>query len=337
MKRIKICLLLFLSMAVVLTGCAGISGYLKTTQTIDSVATFFNNNYLKGIDTFQNVANDSTVLYTETERVAYRNYTNFLYDLMPQERCLVATVDYLYEINNSQNASTQKVKLKPYEFSVVLKAELELLPTTSVYAENYANVKAVVLLERADKTTSLEVNTYLFYMDASTSYEVSDLQNNTQNANYQFTFVQTGYNVQTKTFSLKYNTTCTATASFNQEKGYLSYTMNTLYGQNNSAIKLEKYVYEYAGGTCGIRVLTEYGTGGQNTLSIYEQMTAPFYKRLKVGEVKDKTNILSLDTMPEDKLGVSNSSDKSGYQLVLDSRDDTELARIVCESYGLSQ
>lgn len=333
MKRIKICLLLFLSMAVVLTGCAGISGYLKTTSTTVSVATFFNNNYLKSIDTFQNVANDSTVLYTETDRIAYRNYTNFLYDLMPQERCLIATVDYLYEINNSQNASTQKVKLKPYEFSVVLKDELGLLPTTSVYAENYANVKAVVLLERADKTTSLEVNTYLFYMDSSSRYEVSDLQNNTQNANYQFTFVQTGYNVQTKTFSLKYNTTCTATASFNQEKGCLIYTMNTLYGQNNSAIKLEKSIYEYAGGTCGIRVLTEYG----NTLSVYEQMTAPFYKRLKVGEVKDKTYILSLDTMPEDKLAVSNSSDKSGYQLVFDSRDDSVVSRIVCESYGLSQ
>ena len=49
MKKLKICLLLFLSMAFVFTGCAGINGYLKTTETTLPVATFFHNNYLQGV------------------------------------------------------------------------------------------------------------------------------------------------------------------------------------------------------------------------------------------------------------------------------------------------
>lgn len=336
MKKLKICLLLFLSMAFVFSGCAGINGYLKTTPTQLSVATFYHNNYLNGLSTFQNAANDSSVIYTETDRLAYKNYTKAIYDFLPEERCLMTAIDYLYEINNSQNASVQKVKLKLYEYRTVLKAELGLSEQTSAYAGNYSNIKAVVLLERADKTTSLEINTYLFYMDASNSYEIADLQNNTQNAHYAFTFVQTGYNVQTKTFSVKYNTNCTASATFNQEKGCLSYSFTTYIGQTSSQVKLEKDIYKYSDGTAGIRILTEYGTGGQNTLAIYEQMTSQFYKRLKVGEIKDKANIISLETMPDNRLAASNSSDKVGYLLTYDARDDAQVARIICENYGLN-
>lgn len=337
MKKLKICLLLFLSATIVFAGCAGINGYLKVAPTNLSVASFYHNNYLLGISAFQNVANDSSVIYTETDRLAYKNYTNALYELLPEERCLISAVDYLYEINNSQNASVQKVKVKPYEYRTVLKAELAMSDATLALKDNYANVKAVVLLERADKTTSLEINTYLFYMDANADYEVADLQNNVQNAHYVFTFVQTGYNVQTKTFSLKYNTGCTASATFTQEKGCLAYTLNSFFGQTKTQIKLDKNIYKYSNGTAGIRVVSEFGAGGANTLAIYEQMTSDFYKRVKVGEVKDRANMLSMETMPEDRFAVYNASDNKGYLLVYDERDDSTVARIVSESYGLSE
>ena len=103
MKKIKICLLLLMSMAFVFTGCAGINGYLKVAQTQLSLATFYNNNYVQGISVFENVTNDSTVLYTETDRIAYKNYTNPLYQLLPEERCMISAMDFLYEINNTQN------------------------------------------------------------------------------------------------------------------------------------------------------------------------------------------------------------------------------------------
>lgn len=336
MKKIKICLLLFLSMAVVFSGCAGINGYFKTATTDLSLATFYNNNYLKGISVFQNAADDSSVIYTESDRIAYKNHVKAIYELLPEERCLLAATDYLYEINDPQNPSAQKVKLKPYEFRIVLKSELELMSETNVYAENFSNIKAVVLLERTEKTTSMELNTYLFYMDASTSYEVADLINNKQNAHYGFTFVQTNYNVQTKTFSLKYNTNSVASATFNQEKGCLTYSMTTYLGQTNSQTKLDKSIYQYSDTTVAIRILTEQGVGGQNTLSVYEQMTSQFYNRAKVGEVKDKVNMLSLETMPDDRLAAVNSSDNKGYLLTYDARDDEQVARIICENYGLN-
>lgn len=335
MKKLKICFLFLLSMAFVFTGCAGMSGYLKTAETNLSVASFYHNNYLTGFSIFQNAGNDSSVITSEADRLAFSGYTNALHQTMPEEKCFIAVLDYLYEINNSTNASVQKVKVKPYEFRTVLKSELLLKDSTSDLANNYSNLKAVILLERADKT-SLEVNTYLFYFDNSYNYEISDLQNNLQNAAYNFTFVQTGYNVQTKTFSLKYETNSTATATFNQEKGNLTYSLNTFIGSSQSEISLTKSIYEYSNGVSAIRVISRFGTNGQNKVVVYEQTSSDFFNRAKVGEVKDVANMLSLDTMPEDKLSAVNSSDDKGYLLTYDQRRDDSISRIICENYGLN-
>lgn len=335
MKKLKICLLLFLSMVFVFTGCAGINGYLKTTETTLPVATFFHNNYLFGISAFQNAGKDSSVIYSEADRLVYSNYTNGIYQILPEEKCFIAALDYLYEINYSKNTSVQNVKIKPYEFRTVLKSELQLKPETNVYSDNYSNIKSVVLLEWPGQQSS-ELKTYLFYMDVSTNYEVADLLNNKQDAHYQFSFIQTGHNIQAKTFSLKYETNSTASATFNPEKGNLSYTLKTYVGATKTEVELNKNIYKYSNGVSAIRVISKYGTNGQNTVVVYEQTTSDFYKRAKVGEIKDQANMLSLDTMPEDRLAAVNSSDDKGFLLTYDQRSDDAISRIICENYGLN-
>lgn len=336
MKKINICLLLFLSAVMVFAGCAGSGGYLKTAPTSMSAASFFNNCNVVGLETFAHVGGDSSVINSQTDRVAYSAYTKNLYELLPQERCLISVLSYLCEINSMSSADQQKSKVKPFEYKNVLRAELDLLASTHEMAENYQNTKAVILLERADKTSSLEITAYLFYMDTLLNYEVAELQANAQNAHYTYTFVQTGHNVQTNTFSLKYATNCSASATYSAEKGSLNYTVKTYLGANKAEVEFNKSIYLYSNGTVGIRVITKNNTGNKSVI-VYEQMETDFYKRLKVGAVKDEAGMISMETMPEDKLAKVNSSDDIGYAFEYDLRDDAVASRIICSPYGLSE
>lgn len=338
MKKINICLLLFLSAVMVFAGCGGAGSFLKTKATTDSAASFYQNNYINSLSSFREVGDNSSIIYAEADRIAFNSYTKAIYDVIPEERCLIAVVNYLCEINSTTSVELQKTKVMPYEYGSVLKQELELSSKTQDLVDNYRNTKAVVLLERADKTSSLELTAYLFYLDVLARYEISELHNMVQVADYVFTFVQTGYNVQTNTFSVKYGTNCTASASYNTEKGCLNYTMNTtISAVADYDVEITKSIYKYSNGTVGTRVLCESNSGGKKTVAIYEQRETDFYKRLKVGAVKDPANILSMETMPEEKLAAPNASDGIGYDFVYDIRYDDSEARIICENYGISQ
>ena len=330
-KRINICLLLIACVALVLTGCGG-NVYLVTAATTVSPATFYASYYTNSVLQFDGVPNNSTIIPSTSDQITYYNHVKSIYEVLPEERCLVSVLDYLCAVNQVEGEKRldDKTTTKLYEYSNLLQNEL-VLGATNTGFDNYATTKAVVLVKGANNNA--ELTAYLFYKNKDAVCELADLMNEVSNANYSYTFRQTKYNIQTKTYSLSYGTN-TANATFNENKGTLQYDITTYLNGSSSAVKFEKSIYKYANGAVGLRVLTTTKQGSANNVVVYEQLSKDFYHRLKVGLVKDLANVLSLETMQEAKLAKSNTSDSVGFELEYDIQNDLENNKITCIKYG---
>ena len=58
-----------------------------------------------------------------------------------------------------------------------------------------------------------------------------------------------------------------------------------------------------------------------------------FLKKLKLGEVKDPANMLSMETMQEDKLAQPNNSDLKGFEFEHNLQGE-EQSEVTCKKYG---
>ena len=74
--------------------------------------------------------------------------------------------------------------------------------------------------------------------------------------------------------------------------------------------------------------------GAANVTIIYEQLTKDFYKRAKIGTVKDDSLILSLEAIQEDMLGKVNHSDGVGFALENALLENSDSSKITCILYG---
>lgn len=338
MKKFKFGLLLLICCAFIFSGCVG-DKYLKTQGTNLSPATFYFNNYITSLAEFQNVPKDESVIALESDRITYANYMKSLYQVLPEERCAVSVLDYLCAVNQTDGSARldTKTKTKIYEYATVFRTELEASDKTSFNSSNYANVKSVIVVKSAKN--DLELSAYLYYMNKSTNAEVSYLLENTDMADYTFIFTQNKYSVQTKTYTLSYGkngskTGCTINATFNDSKGALILDTKTYLGASNVSTSIKKSIYKYSNGIVGIRAISNYVDGSKVLNVIYEQMNKDFYKKLKLGEIRDEQSILSMETMQENKLAKPNSSDNLGFEIEYNTQDDSKENKISCIKYG---
>lgn len=338
MKKYKICLLLLVCFAFILSGCAG-EKYLKTASTNLSLATFYENNYISSFSEFDGVENDDAIISNESDRIAYKNYISTYKQILPEERCIVSAVDYLTAVN--QGEGEQRVdnvtKTKIYEYSTIYKQELLVSNKTASLANDANDIKAVIVTKSAKNDA--EITAYLFYKYKTDKSEISTLLSELENAHYTFIFTLNKHVIQTKTYTLVYGqngskTGCETVVSFNEAKGCLNFSIKTFMGVNNTLTNFEKSIYKYSNYDVGVRAIAKYKENSKSTTIVYEQLSKDFYKKLKLGEVKDESNMLSMETMQEDKLAKPNNSDLLGFELEHDLQNDEEENKITCLKYG---
>ncbi len=343
MKKYKFCLFLLLGIMFIFSGCAG-DGYLKTTRTEMELSNFYEQNYINYLSTFQNVENNTDIITTQEDKILFTNYNLTFYQGLMEERCLVSAVDLLTAINQIGGATRLEEKpkgvdsrTKIYEYSNVFSAELLTNKKTETIAGDYANKTAYVVVKSAKNDA--EISTYLFYKNKNDIIDPSVLLADVDNAVLTCIFTLNKYDLQSKTYTLTYGKNgsksgCEVRATFNQAKGYFVYEMKTFLGETNTVVNFKKSFYKYANSIVGVRELSSYKSGGETTLVVREQLIKPFYCRQKLGEVKTESNILSLETMQEEKLAKSNSSDQKGFILEQDSQED--MLEILCSKYGMA-
>ena len=337
MRKNKLYILLILCLALIITGCAN-GKYLKTSPTGLNVANFYSSSYISSFAQFQNVDATNTIS-SETDKIAFANYMLTYYQVMPEERCFISALDYICGLN--ENSETLRIdpntKVKLYEYSSVLKNELAVYKKTESKANNYANTKAVVVVKSAKNDA--EFTSYLFYKNSDEQINLATLLNNLDTADYKYIFTMNKYNIQTKTYTITYGknetkTGCEATAIFNTEKGYLSYKLKTFLGDANSLVNFDKNIYRYAGDVIGLRAVSNYKSNSKTLSIVYEQLSKSFYNKLKLGEIKSASHMLSMETMQEDRMAKVNSSDLVGFELELNTQNDEIENKIICNKYG---
>ena len=223
-KRISIFLLMFACVCLVFTGCGG-SSYLLTTTTKLSPSSFYNNYYCGGLTCFDGVASDNTIITSTFDQITYENHVKPNYQVLPEERCLISVLDFLCAVNASEEDKRldDKTTVKLYEYSVILGEEFAVGTSGAVELAPMFT-KAVVLVKSSNNNADFA--TYLFYMSKNDVCEVANLLTNLSEADYNFTFKQSKYNIQTKTYTLTYGTNL-ATVSFNNAKSCLNYEIST--------------------------------------------------------------------------------------------------------------
>lgn len=329
MKKYKICLLLLLGLSLILSGCGG-DKYLKTKSTNLSLANFFNTNYVTSVKEFDGIGKDDTIITVEADRINYSNYMQPLMSVLPEERCAISVVDYLSAINQKEGVLRidSVTKTKIYEYKTVFKQELMSQANTSSLAENASNISAVVLVKSTPNKNDAEIGAWLFYKNSSEKYDVASLLNEQANANLTCVFTINKYVVQTNAYTLTYGkngakASSETTVTFNGAKGCLNYEIKTALTNNTSTINytFKKNIYLYANSVVGVRSLISFKNNNKNANIIYEQMSKDFYKRLKLGDVKNEADILSMETMQEDNLAKENTSDSVGFKFVSDTQE----------------
>lgn len=344
MKKHKICILLLLCTALLLSGCAN-NGYLKTTSTSLDVSAFYNSCYMQSMTTFQNLELNSAVLPTENDKLEYTNYMASFYQVLPEERSIIATLHYLVGVNSS-SASAKAVNV--FEFPVVFKKELEYSSSASVkeMAQDYLNTKAVLLLVSASSNAQQTV--YTFYMSATEQVSVSDLlysveqqeSGQTPSINYDVKYVfSQSSSKQTNAYTLTYGKNgaksgCDAVLTFNDVNGSLNYTIKTFLGESNVLTNFSKSIYSYANGVVGVRAFSTYNANAKNQTIVYEQLVEQFNQKLKLGVVASQSDALSMETMKYEQLATQNSSDDLGFVFSYNTQNDLEENSITCLKYG---
>ena len=126
------------------------------------------------------------------------------------------------------------------------------------------------------------------------------------------------------------------TMTFNDSKGCLNYEIKTALINNSNTINytFKKNIYLYANAVVGVRTLVNFKDNNKNASIVYEQMSKYFYKRLKLGEVKNEADMLSMETMQEDNLAKENASDSVGFKFVSENKEGDGNVTISCIKYG---
>ncbi len=338
MKKLKYCFLLIICACFIFAGCAG-DRYLKTKSTNLSLATFYSNYYVPSVNEFQNVDQAENIIALQSDRTTYSNYMLPFYEAMPEERCLISAVDYLCAVNQADSSIRidSKTKTKLYEYSTIFKNELKCSSKTESMANMYANVRALVVIKGS--TNNGEILAYLFYKSTTEEVNLATLLENLNTATYTFSFTLNKYSTQTKSYLFSYGKNgsksgCDATFTFNNAKGALNIQYKTYLGESSSSTTIKKDVYKYSNGVVGVRATSNFKTTSSTMNVIYEQMQTDFYKRLKVGEIKDDSNMLSMETMQETELAKANVSDSIGFEFEYNTQDDEKENTITCIKYG---
>lgn len=326
MKKIKICLLLFVSVALVFAGCSG-EKYLKTTSTSLCLANFYEQNYISSLANFDNVEQNSSVFLLEEDKIAYSNYVKSFYQILPEQRCIMSVIDFYIAMNQTEGTIyiDPNAKTKVYEYDTVFSQELLSMTTTSGKASSASGTKAVILVQSAK--SNKEITAYLFYKNASDSYDISDLIADVDSAHctYIFTFNKIVQQTNTYTFTYGKNKTktgCETSVSFNETRGCLNYEIKTVI--DDTGVNFSSSVYKYSNYTIGVRAVSSYNLNSQNTKIVYEQLGKDFYKKLKLGQIKNESDMLSMDAMKEDSLATQNISDLTGFVVENNTQNNVE-------------
>lgn len=342
MKKSKICLLLLLSFMLILSGCGG-DKYLKTKSTSQTLSNFYNNNYITSINDFVGVGKDDTIISIESDRINYTNYMQPLMSVLPEERCVVSVVDYLSAINQKEGILRidSLTKTKIYEYKTVFKQELMSQTNTSSLVDDASNINAVILIKSTPNKNDAEIGAWLFYKKNNEKYDVSSLLSEQANAHLTCVFKINKYVIQTNSYILTYSkndskVNSETTMTFNDSKGCLNYEIKTVLINNSNTINytFKKNIYLYANAVVGVRTLVNFKNNNKNASIVYEQMSKYFYKRLKLGEVKNEADMLSMETMQEDNLAKENTSDSVGFKFVSENKEGDGNMTISCIKYG---
>ncbi len=334
MKKYCFCFALLLCFGFVVSGCSSIN-FLKTSKINVGVANFYEQAYVSNLKKFQGVGTNQNLVAEQNDRTEFANHITTFNQIIAEERCFVSAIDFLWANDQSLKEGSEYLSSQNgiYEYSVVLNEELIQFEDVT-FAGTDCNAHVVVSQGKKNS----ELTCYLFYKQKSDNVQPAELFAELESANLTCGIKVLKYDLQTKTYTLSYNKNGgkfdkSLTATFDQEKGCFKYEAATtaMLDTTSVAVTIKKEIYHY-GSAIGFRQLSNYKKDKEVVNVVYEQLCKDFYSCAKLGKVKNVAGMLAMDTIQEDKLAKSNSSDKTGFVMEYNNQELQPV--LTCVKYG---
>lgn len=298
MKKVKI-LSLILACCLLIAGC-GIDKNLKMTKIGTSASSY----YHMAMKNFEFVLNEGQVAVNETLASSYGSFSDSLVYLENYYYSIISMADYCGKIT-SGTVNTSQI-IPPYEYVLGDKDE-----------------KIIVFIENKDTTKNNKYSSKLYYVYGGvTSYE-NLLE---EQALLSRTFVFTAQKDGSYTFKEDTTNGMNGAFVFNKENGYLSisfsYTEESLTA--TTVYTASTQLYNYESNVVGGRMYLNISSGGKNETIIGEFLFKDFYKKLKIGTVKDSKLYINMEKTEEEFVATHNDGDQFVFDVVYDNTIDSK-------------
>jgi len=349
MKKLKVLVIALLAFAMLATGCAG-DKYLKTAKTDNYLCDFYSQNFVETLVEFDNYFESDSFGELFEEDVNFNDLFRLGLDMgvyaqhsqiVLFERHIVSMVDYLCAKNISSSDQLYDPIIDPsstfklYEYQICnVELGFALAKEGASANANVADYRAYVLVQATKGGGT--INSYLFYKHKDENADLASLTaekkdcamymefdiKNTMNDNGSYSGIEMELGSGASKEEIG-----SVDVVFDAVKGCFSYEIvgEIEQAEDGSTItNIKKAVYKYANGAIGVRSTITSNNNGESVTTVWEQLSKDFYSRLKLGYVKNISQIISLETMRETNLAESNSSDKFGAVLTIDKQKENE-------------
>ena len=308
MKKLKI-LSLILVGCLLIAGC-GISKNIKLTK-IDCSASLFFHTAMSGLEF---VLNEGQSVVNETLANSYGDIVDSSNYLDNYYYSVVSAVDFCDSIASGQIVTAQTQKIYEYDL-------------------DGDDEKIIVFVENKDTTKNNKYIAKLYYVyETVVSYESLLQEQPLLTRTYIFTAQKdAGYS-----FKEDSSNGITGTYLFDKEKGAMNLAF-TYIEQNliaTTTYNTSASLYNYEGNSLGGRIYFSATAGGKTSSIINEFLLKDFYKKAKIGFVKDSKLYINMEETEEEFIAVHNDGDQYVFDVVYDNTIDSKPAVVSAIGWG---
>ena len=313
MKKIKLLAFMLIIPILMLTGCGGVNANIKLAETDLSTSTFFN----QSINELSYVLNKGQVELNAQEDAEMSTYFGTMRSMVGEAvdiyYTLISAMDFCLEVAESATAVNETQKIYEYKneynsgenFVVVVSKP----KGKSVYTSKMYVVNGTVNYDQLASTTPVLTNVYTIAKDKTSGmYEFTETEND---ASGEFLF--------------------------NNKKGKLYFSIEFEITDSFGTINYvtEANLYNYKNNVLGGRILTSLTYGGKTETLVQEYLCKEYYKKSKLGTVKNTALYVDLEQTEEVSIAASNAGDGYGFEMIYDAQSDLSAPQSLIESYGI--
>lgn len=240
-----------------------------------------------------------------------------------QERAADTNTNLRLE-NFFSNIFFQKYELIGVISAVDFCEQITVSNNSNLTEKLYIDGGTYILVTRSKQGRTIKVEIYENTLGQYSDFSEIKEQQNSLKANYTFEVKSNGDFAYNLTFIDSDKKNCNAKVSFNLKSGILNMELNTFNKHTSTAvIKTDVEILFYQNNVWGGRQIVDYtAQDGVKHCLVWECISKDFYKRAKIGEVKDTKEYSELKSISEESYATYDDGDLNGYVITYDNLSD---------------